>query len=352
MTEEQQRLYDLDADEDYVEVLYRILLEREADDSGKQFYLDQLESGKLSRRDVLNQLLTSKEARYRNRFKYDYKEVMRNFVEVYPADSFEPWVADPPYEGAQLCELVNPRKWLIDDWRSHLDELDLSSSLQLMHRKGFEWAQTLWGLRRLGMIREDVRCLGVGSGHETILYWLANHVGEVVATDLYEGYWVDEGSREGDPEVLDNPAKYAPFEYREDHLRFLRMDGRDLEFADDSFDVVFSLSSIEHFGGNEGAAAAMAEMGRVCRPDGIVAIATELILNDSVHPEFFTLGELREHVVAASAMKLIQRPEFLVPSYALAHPCTMPEEAFRAPHIVLDFDGVLDTSVLLFFRHG
>ena len=31
--------------------------------------------------------------------------------------------------------------------------------------------------------------LSVGAGHEAILYWLANHAGQVVATDLYEGDW-------------------------------------------------------------------------------------------------------------------------------------------------------------------
>ncbi len=112
------------------------------------------------------------------------------------------------------------------------------------------------------------RFLSVGAGHEHVLYWLANHVRRVVATDMYEGVWQDERAREGDPAVLDNPDQYAPFPYRRDHLEFMRMDGRSLKFPDDTFDVSYSLSSIEHFGGLEGAGqthardGARAETGR------------------------------------------------------------------------------------------
>ena len=347
-----KRLFDLDDDADYIEVLYRVIFDREADEEGLQFYVHELQKACLTRRQVFDRMLASEEARYGICFKYDYQHAMRDFVEVFPNDSFLPWVSANPHTASQLCEITNPRKWFNVEWTHTLDELQLSSWPQLMHRKGFEWAQTLYGLDQLGYLHDGTRCLGVGSGHEAILYWLANRVGEVVATDLYEGEWVDKGSQEGNPDVLLAPQKYAPFEYREDRLSFLQMDGRNLEFEDNSFDVVFSLSSIEHFGGNEAAAQAMREKARVCRPGGIVIVATELILNDAAHPEFFTLDEIREHIVAASGMKLIQPPEFSMPKHALDDPCVMPQEAFRCPHIVLDFDGVLDTSIILFLRHA
>lgn len=350
MTDSGQTLFDLDNDDDYVEVLYRVLLERPADPGGLDFYRTELSRGHLQRRDVFYQLLTSEEGRARGRYKYPYELIMENFVEPFSNHEFLPFVSSYPFEGPQLCECGNPRKWLLEDWRTVLDSLGLSSSPALMHRKGFEWAQTLFGLRLLGQINDEARYLGVGSGHEAILYWLANHVGEVVASDLYEGEWSTIGALEGDPGVLLDAAKYAPFQYREDRLSFLKMDGRELDFDDDSFDVVFSLGSIEHFGGNAAAARAMREQARVCRPGGIVVMATELILNDRQHPEFFTIDELREHIVVASGLELIQPPEFRIPSYALHHPCVMPEETHRAPHLILDFDGVITTSVIFFFR--
>ena len=75
------------------------------------------------------------------------------------------------------------------------------------------------------------------------------------------------------------PPQYAPFDYRADRLSFMRMDGRALSFPDDEFDVVYSLSSIEHFGGLSGASQAMREMARVLKPGGVLVVATEYILS-------------------------------------------------------------------------
>src|SRR5204862_841953 len=129
-----------------------------------------------------------------------------------------------------------------------------------MHRKGYEWTQTLFGLRRLGRLTPEARVLSVGAGHEPILYWLANQVGSVVATDMYETGWSGALAGEGDEGVLRRPEAYAPFPYRRERLAFLKMDGRSLAFGSGSFDVAYSLSSIEHFGGLDQAAAALGEL--------------------------------------------------------------------------------------------
>ena len=52
-----------------------------------------------------------------------------------------------------------------------------------MHRKPYEFAQLVFGGRRLGVLRDDSNVLSVGAGHEGVLYWLANRVGRVMATD-------------------------------------------------------------------------------------------------------------------------------------------------------------------------
>jgi len=82
-----------------------------------------------------------------------------------------------------------------------------------MHRKGYEFAQLLFGLGRLGRLAPGARVLSVGAGHEAPLYWLANRVGLVVATDMYEPSWRDAWAGEGDERVLARPSDYAPFPY-------------------------------------------------------------------------------------------------------------------------------------------
>ena len=166
----------------------------------------------------------------------------------------------------QLCELANPAKWDNDEWLAILRSLGLSDDKLSMHRKPYEFTQLIFGCQRLGALRDDADVLSVGAGHELVLYWLANRVRRVVATDMYEGVWQDVQGREGDPEVIHKPEEYAPFPYRKDHLVFMKMDGRQLAFDNDTFDVTYSLSSIEHFGGVDGAAATIAEMGRVLKP--------------------------------------------------------------------------------------
>ena len=55
----------------------------------------------------------------------------------------------------------------------------------------------------------------------------------------------------------------------------------ELELADASFDVVFSLSSIEHFGSRRDVARAAAEIGRVLRPGGHAFVVTECFVASS-----------------------------------------------------------------------
>ena len=44
-----------------------------------------------------------------------------------------------------------------------------------------------------------------------------------------------------------NATKYAPFEYKENELTVMRMDSTKLEFSSETFDIAFSIFSIEHF---------------------------------------------------------------------------------------------------------
>ena len=77
--------------------------------------------------------------------------------------------------------------------------------------------------------------------------------------------------REAAATMLTDPPLRA-LSFREDRLEVRSMDALALDFPDASFDVVYSLSSIEHFGGPRETATAAREMARVLRPGGHVAI--------------------------------------------------------------------------------
>lgn len=142
-----------------------------------------------------------------------------------------------------------------------------------IHRKYWEYAMLTLYLEDSGKLHDDAEVLATGAGREEVLFWLANKVGRVVATDIYgEGAFAD---REGDLSMLDDPAACAPFPYREERLEVRRMDARSLGFPDSSFDAVFSLSAIEHFGTVFDVARAAREVGRVLKPGGVAYLATE-----------------------------------------------------------------------------
>lgn len=331
----------------YLRILQWVTGFRGHEIEGRDEKIAGLVSRSLSRHEIARGLFLSREFPGR---KYALHDILFDTEEIYSADAFLPYVVERAFTEAQLNELVNPRKWLDPEWYSVLRNLQvIPLDLDLMHRKGYEWTQTVYGLKKLGRLSSDARCLDVGAGHEALAYWLANHVQEVIATDLYESEWAQGGAKEGAADVLEDPAKYAPFEYRKSHLKFQKMDGRKLEFESDSFDFVISLSSIEHFGGLQGSIESMREMGRVCKPGGLLVVATELILNDAEHPEFFTLDELRQ-LVAASGMRLVQKPVFSLPPTIRDNPTILPDEHFKAPMLALEDNGVRFTSIMLFLE--
>jgi len=181
------------------------------------------------------------------------------------------------------------------------------------------------------------------------LYWLANRVGRVIGTDMYEGVWQSHGAREGDQAVLLDARQFAPFPYREDRLMFLKMDGTRLAFRDDTFDVVYSLSSIEHFGGLEGASRAVREMGRVLKPGGIVALATEYLLAGPPHHEAFTPAQVHE-LLDQPGLSLVEPIDERVWQRYAYEPIDLRVNPLQTPHMVVTDNGSVFTSVMAFLR--
>jgi SAM-dependent methyltransferase len=200
-----------------------------------------------------------------------------------------------------------------------------------LQRKYWEYAMLGLYLEEVGALREDASALGVAAGHEEPLYWLANRIGHVLATDIYgDGAF---SGREADASMLADPRSFAPYPYREDRLEVRSMNALALELPDESFDIVFSLSSIEHFGEPPAIRTAAREMARVLRPGGHLVVVTECLVGR--HPldpplvqyairlatlgrrargatprkraiDAFTPKELQRDIVAASGLELVQ----------------------------------------------
>src|SRR5688572_6078596 len=281
----EQGLRSIGSDDRFVKLAYQWLFDRDADEGGLAHYIRELGRG-MPRAELIRTFLLS-------------DEFERRYLDISPDAGFVP-------RDEQLCELANPAKWDNPDWMALLRSLgSLPDHKMAMHRKSYEFTQLLFGLDRLGYLRDDVSVVSVGAGHECVLYWLANRVARVVATDTYDGVWQTNMAREGDSAVLTAPDEYAPFPYRKDHLAFMRMDGRKLDFPDGSFDVAYSLSSIEHFGGVEGARGAVDEMSRVLKPGGMMAVATEYIISGPAYHEGFFPDQIRD-IFGRPNLQLVQ----------------------------------------------
>jgi SAM-dependent methyltransferase len=200
-----------------------------------------------------------------------------------------------------------------------------------VHRKCWEFASLTLFLEDVGKLDERAEVLSIGAGHEEVLYWLASRVRRVVATDIYgEGEF---GTREAEASMLTDPAAFAPYPYPEERLEVHAMDARFLDFPDESFDVVYSLSSIEHFGSSVDIARAAHELGRVLRPGGYAFVVTECLLRRNPFnsrivqtvlravtlsrrypeatprrrsPQVLTPGELERLIVRPSGLELMQ----------------------------------------------
>ena len=324
-------LRSLGSHDHFVRRAYSLLLGRDADDAGRAHYVKALDAGE-ARRQILRVFVTSDEfeARYRP-------------IASQEGGGFVP-------RDVQLCELANPAKWDNPEWIRLLKSLQVLPHHKLaMHRKSYEWTQLLFGLDRLGRLDDGTTILSVGAGHECVLYWLANRAGRVVATDLYEGRWQSDGALEGDAQVVERPETYAPFPYRADRLTFRKMDGRRLEFADASFDVVYSLSSIEHFGGFDGARAAVVEMARVVKPGGLLVLATEYILSGPPYEEAFSPDEIRA-LVAVPGLRLVQPIDDRVYDRHEYRAVDLRRNMHQRPHMVVEVDGTRFTSVMAFLQ--
>jgi SAM-dependent methyltransferase len=131
------------------------------------------------------------------------------------------------------------------------------------------------------------------------------------------------------------------------------MGGDQLEFADASFDFLFCLSSIEHFGSRAIIRKSLSEMKRVLKPGGVACIITELILQGAAHAEYFLPDEMIEMFLSDPTFPLAGGPMSMnISQEMVALPVSvhLPGDGMNSPHIVLNDGERLWTSASMFLR--
>lgn len=229
------------------------------------------------------------------------------------------------------------------------------------HRKLWEFAMAALALERGKVLHEDAIGLSVGAGHEPILYWLANKIRWLIATDLYAdaGEWA---SGEASVTMLADPDSFAPYPYHRERLTVVHMDALDLRFEEGLFDFAFSMGSIEHFGGFDQAVESLRQMARVVRSKGIVTVTTEVVVDGGPGKsipgiELFHPDRIRALAEAVPELKLFggdaladtSRPG---PAVVIADELKLREAGFESePHVQLgDPEGRRFASVSLAFK--
>jgi SAM-dependent methyltransferase len=258
----------------------------------------------------------------------------------------------------RLCYLED---WENDEIRQSLSELHKLNPFGFIHRKDWEWAVGIIAMKRFKKLNHNNLAVGVGSGTEPIPFYLANKLKHVYATDLY-------GERENwknasPSDFHYNPKNYAPFPYKADALTVLRMNGTKLEFPSETFDIAFSFSSIEHFGGknHSGSLKSMKEIERILKKDGIAIIATEYIINDKNHPEFFNRKTIYSDLIdKLDSLKLVESLDLRITTKTLDTVMDIEIDAnwnnfdnnFKKIHpvILLRNRNILYTSIMLVFK--
>ena len=236
-----------------------------------------------------------------------------------------------------------------------------------IHRKDWEWTLGIIAMGRFGKLNKNSTAIGIGAGKEFILFYLANHLGHLYVTDLYS---TREWENFAPADFPENPSKYSPFPYNQSALTALRMDGTRLEFPSDNFDIVFSFSSIEHFGGENysGALKSLKEMERVLKPGGIAIVATEYIINNKKPPDvtnqFYNEYTIYSHLInKLEVMKLVEPLDLTISqktldkgiidaSNAVDWDTSRVNDDFKQanPYIVIKLGNILVTSIMLIFQ--
>lgn len=143
----------------------------------------------------------------------------------------------------------------------------------LFNRKTWEIGMAILSFDKYDLLDCDKEFLGIGAAKEETIAILSNHCRRVFATDIYldQQTWMD--WHDGRLLIDARPQMGANYNHR--RVVWQHVDGRELPYEDNSFDGIFSCSSIEHFGNEDEIRQSIEEVCRVLKPGGVAAISSE-----------------------------------------------------------------------------
>ena len=176
----------------------------------------------------------------------------------------------------EISKICDAADWFDPEFKSVVEK-ELRETARF-HRKQWEFAMIFLTLKKLGFLRDDKIGLSLGGGNERVLYSISNHIKKLYVTDLYDDSTSWDCARTANPDEFIKISK--PFDYDESKIKALRMDMRNLDFEDSTFDFCYSSCAVEHIGDFEDFIQHFNEVYRCLKDRGIYVFTTELCLSD------------------------------------------------------------------------
>ncbi|NER00338.1 MAG: methyltransferase domain-containing protein [Cyanothece sp. SIO2G6] len=256
------------------------------------------------------------------------------------------WRIKGELTGMKLCKVADIRDWDDPEFQ------DIASLVRCdtKNHKTWEFIQVYKGLKHLGLLDGQAACLGLGVGHECLIYAFTNVCQSVVATDLYESQNWSTASM-----GVEDVYQRNPMPYDRSKLSVRHMDMTQIEYPDESFDFVWSCCSVEHVHNFTLLHQVYQEIHRVLKPGGIAALTTEFNSTDwhSYEPNMlFTDAYWLKH--------WLEKEDCIIQGLQLLDPIdlSLSDDARNLPHarrdpghsIQICCDDVVLNSVAFFLR--
>lgn len=175
----------------------------------------------------------------------------------------------------KFCKLADINDWQDPAFQATASMLKCGDQ----SRKAWEFIHVYQGLQQLGLLNGEAKIIGLGVGHECLIYAFTNVCQQVIATDLYESQQWSTAAM-AVQEVYDK----NPFPYQPERLSVQHMDMTQIAYPDASFDFVWSCCAIEHVNNFRDLHQVYREIHRVLKPGGIAALTTEF--NNTDRPSY------------------------------------------------------------------
>ena len=190
--------------------------------------------------------------------------------------------------------------WKDPEFISYAQELHLVNAQSgIRNRLDWQKVMVLKVLNEKRLINPGSMILNIAGGTDVINYYLASRINKLITIDLYDNSW------ESCPkDMVTNPWKYPPFDYKRENLIAMNMDARNLLFERDTFDAVIIIDSLNYMGDFEQAVSIISGVHRILKKGGILILTVEFTFEPVPSGELYFTNE--------SLMDFLSRIPFLL----------------------------------------